>query len=373
MSIGRRGLLGGGALVLAGSALAGCGKEAEAGQAAPTAGSVPAGSVKPTGTQQAGITRPSLPPPHLLSVVLDLTGAPGPILAGLGTLILDLTGRSLDGVVAPEDLTVTVGIGPRLVTMAGADLPGTEELPRYRREEIAERDRGGDLWLQIGGSNPVACSMAASTLLAGLGEAAAVRWTQEGFRGRYEKTPDGHQAGRNLMGFTDGIVAPRSTEELDEGVWISSPPPAADATIAVLRRFRFDLAGWNALDTAAQAAAVGRDKATARPLSGGTQIDLGAKTPDGHYRVAADAHARRAHALDVGVPLMLRRAYSIAVPGPGLLFISFQSTLRAFTATMARLDESDRMLDFTVATAAATFLVLPGFDQRHPLGSTLFG
>jgi len=69
---------------------------------------------------------------------------------------------------------------------------------------------------------------------------------------------------------------------------------------------------------------------------------------------------------------MLRRSYSIDEPAPGLLFISFQNDLRTFTATLAHMDISDALLPFTTTTAGATFLILPGFDRRHPLGSTLF-
>jgi dye decolorizing peroxidase len=113
------------------------------------------------------------------------------------------------------------------------------------------------------------------------------------------------------------------------------------------------------------------------PLSGGaratvvTDPDLQAKTPDGQYLIPVDAHVRRSSALATGVPLMLRRGYPVDDPEPGLLFVSFQNSLRAFTATMERLDESDAMMEFATATASAHFLVLPGFDKGRPLGSTL--
>ena len=101
--------------------------------------------------------------------------------------------------------------------------------------------------------------------------------------------------------------------------------------------------------------------------------NLGAKTPDGRYLVPADAHVRRANPAVVGVGLMLRRSYSADEPAPGLLFISFQNDLRTFTATLTHMDTSDALLQFTTTTASATFLILPGFDRQHPLGSQLFG
>jgi dye decolorizing peroxidase len=85
-----------------------------------------------------------------------------------------------------------------------------------------------------------------------------------------------------------------------------------------------------------------------------------------------DAHLRRAHTTSVGVGLMLRRSYSTDDPAPGLLFISFQNDIRTFTNTLTRMDNGDALLSFTTTTASATFLVLPGFDERRPLGATLF-
>ncbi|MCZ0974813.1 Dyp-type peroxidase [Streptomyces albulus] len=75
----------------------------------------------------------------------------------------------------------------------------------------------------------------------------------------------------------------------------------------------------------------------------------------------------------VGVGLMLRRSYTTDAPAPGLLFISFQNDLRTFTATLTHMETSDALLRFTTTTASATFLILPGFDGQHPLGSGLFG
>lgn len=373
----RRGLLAFGSAVTA-MGVAGCGADRTPGpSAAPVPGGAGAageagGPVAADGTAQAGIDRPVLPQTHLTSLVLDLDVPPGPLLAALGTTIRTLTTEATDGV-DPGDLTVTVGVGPALVRRAGADLPGATDLPSYRREEMGERERGGDLWLQVCASDPLVVALAVATLEEQLRGSARLRWAQRGWRGAYAATPGDHQATRNVQGFQDGIVAPRSADELAEGVWLAGPVPVAGGTIAVLRRFRIDVAGWRRLGVEGQEAAVGRRRDSSLALSGGADIDLGAKTPDGQYLVPADAHVRRAHARDAGVPLMLRRSYSIDDPDPGLLFVSFQSTLRAFTATMQRLEESDRMLDFATTTATGTFLVLPGHAEDRPLGAGLFG
>ncbi|MGW3268473.1 Dyp-type peroxidase [Streptomyces sp. NPDC001056] len=337
-------------------------------------------AVPATGRHQAGVTVPRPAQHNLLAVVADLAAgaAVGPLLAELGDTIRALTAgtdRRLLGLV-PGDLTVTVGVGPRLVRAAGASLPGAADLPRFSRERIAPRARGGDLLLQICASDALLVPVAAAALLDQAGDRVRERWRQSARRGADVPVGEGLAAPRNLLGFIDGIVGPHTAAEQRRDLWLSGPPEVADGTLAVVRRMELDLPRFAALSVAEQEAVFGRRRASGVPLSGGTAAsgpELGAKTPDGRYLVPADAHVRRAHATVVGVGLMLRRSYSIDEPAPGLLFISFQNDLRTFTATLTRMDTSDALLPFTTTTASASFLVLPGFDRRHPLGSRLFG
>ncbi|MFT2016934.1 Dyp-type peroxidase [Streptomyces sp. 796.1] len=346
---------------------------------APATGAAPV-AVSATGRHQAGITLPRPAQPHLLAVVADLGArvAPGPLLAELGQTIRTLTAGSdprLLGL-APGDLTVTVGVGPRLVRTAGAALPGTTDLPRFSRERIAPQARGGDLLLQVCASDALLLPVAAAALLDRAGDRVRERWRQSAHRGTDVPVGDGLTAPRNPLGFIDGIVGPHSGAEQRRDLWLAGPPAVAGGTIAVLRRMELDLPRFAALSVAEQEAVFGRRRATGVPLSGGSAAagpELGAKTPDGRYLVPATAHARRAHATAVGVGLMLRRSYSIDQPAPGLLFISFQNDLRTFTATLTHMENSDALLPFTTTSASATFLILPGFDAQRPLGAGLFG
>jgi dye decolorizing peroxidase len=333
--------------------------------------------VAAAGAHQAGIVLPAVAQPHLLAVVLDVapSASVGALLAELGDAIIEVTTKPLAGGVQPGDLTVTVGIGPRLVAVIGPELPGAEAMPTFRRERLAET--GGDLLIQLCASDALVPALAATQLQVVLGKRATRRWQQRAFRGAPVALGNGRFAPRNGQGFHDGVVVPHSAEELAEGVWIGDGP-AAGGTVAVLRRFAFDSVRFAARPVAEQEQAVGRRRDSGVPLSGGaratvvTDPDLQAKTPDGQYLIPVDAHVRRSSALATGVPLMLRRGYPVDDPEPGLLFVSFQNSLRAFTATMERLDESDAMMEFATATASAHFLVLPGFDKGRPLGSTLF-
>ncbi|MCG3753368.1 Dyp-type peroxidase [Amycolatopsis sp. Poz14] len=332
------------------------------------------GPIVPTGAHQAGIIAPQQPQSHLLVVSAEVSVAPGPLLAGLGRQILAATAgkdERLLGLPA-GDLTVTVGVGPRLVRAVDPHLPGAQDLPPAAREEIAPADRGGDLLLQICASDPLVPPIVAAALLATPG--VRERWRQSGARGPHIPVSDGQTAPRNVLGFVDGIVGPRTPVEQQRDLWIAGPAPVAGGTIAVVRRMVLDVARFAALPVAEQEAVFGRRRDTGVPLSGGAIGDgpeLGAKTPDGRYLVPAGAHIRRAHANVVGAGLMLRRSYSMDAPAPGLLFVSFQNDLHTFTATLASMEAADELLPFTTTTASGTFLVLPGFDEHRPLGSTL--
>ncbi|MFJ8160166.1 Dyp-type peroxidase [Streptomyces sp. NPDC096136] len=347
------------------------------------------------GGRQAGVDRPVQPQRHVVLSVYDLPGAGDPdasgpdvvrrsgrVFAALGTRVLALTGRggaaALSGL-PRGDLTVTVGVGPRLVAAVDGELHGARELPGFAREEMADSARGGDLMVQVCASDPHVATLADDDLRSWLQErSAAPRWSQHGFRppappgGSGERVPV-----RNLLGFLDGMVAPRTGRELDREVWLPAPARVRGGTVAVVRRLRLDVRRFLAQDTAEQERAIGRRREDGAPLTGGgpdAPMDLGAKSARGRYLIPAMAHARRAHPNGTGSGLMLRRGYSYA-NGPedrGLLFICFQRELRTFVATQQRLDDGDELASFATATASGTFLVLPGYTEAHPLGAPLF-
>lgn len=335
--------------------------------------------VSPTGRYQAGITSPQPAQSAVLVLVADLadTVPAGPLLAELGRTVQLLTAGTDSRLLglSPGDLTVTIGIGPRLVRMVDPSLPGAVDLPAFSREQIGPRARGGDLLIQICASDALIPPIAAAALLAQAGDRTSECWRQSGRRGSTIPVTQDRAASRNLLGFVDGIVGPHTSDEQRDDLWLARPRAVAGGTIAVVRRVELDLSRFAALPVADQEAVFGRHRATGIPLSGGditSDPDLGAKTADGRYVVPAHAHVRRANANVVGVGLMLRRSYSIDDPAPGLLFISFQNDIRTFTDTLTYMGDDDALLPFTTTTASAAFLILPGFDERQPLGATLF-
>jgi dye decolorizing peroxidase len=339
--------------------------------AAPAAGA----PVNPTGPNQAGIARPHTPQRFGRIRVLDLGDGdgsdPSDWLGALGERILELA-AGVPGVLpdGPGDLTVTVGLGPRLVAAIDPTLPGAEELPSFAGDDaIPASARGGDLLLAVYSSDPGVLRPVLEDLV-GLVPAASTRWEQAAFRAPGEGTKT-----RNPLGFHDGVIVPKGDAELDENVWIGSGP-AAGGAICVIRRLRLDSDRFHALPVSGQEQIFGRRRDTGAPLSGGepdAQVDLAARTPEGDPVIPANAHARAAHPSFTGSALMLRRGYAFdnGDGDAGLMFICFQHDLRTFVVTQQRLDEVDALRQFTHATASATFLILPGFDRDRPLGSSL--
>lgn len=363
---------GGGAALLAGiGTVAGTGALTSPEETFPSDSTIPA-----QGHHQAGMDRPARPQLHALFIVFTLEGkADLGWLSDLGMRIHLLTAAPPDDVL-PDGagrLTVTVGLGPRVVAAIDGALPGAASLPAFQGdEELDPHLREGDVLLQICADDPTVVANAAedvARLIPG-----TIAWRQRGFRPRGEGT-----VVRSPLGFHDGIQVPHGSEEVRKNVLISAGP-AANGAIAVIRVFRLDTTRFNAQSVADQERVIGRAKNSGAPLSGKTQsddVDLGAKTETGEYVIPASAHVRRAHPAFVDAPLMLRRSYAYDNGGPsdapdsGLIFVSFQSELRTFVATQRRLDELDSLMDFATPRASFTFLVLPGFDGRRPLGSNL--
>lgn len=331
--------------------------------------------IDPFGTHQAGIARPQTPQRNGCVGVFDLPSlAPARITAALVRIsdaITHLTTtahpRLPDG---PRDLTITIGLGPRPVQALGPKLPGAEDLPEFHSdEELSDQMRGGDLFVSCYSSDP-------NDVLAALREVGSavdgmsLRWLQRCFRPHGEGT-----IARNPLTFYDGIIVPRTPEELSEHVWLPEGPTAS-GTILVVRRMRLATERFHDEPVSAQEEIIGRRRCDGAPLSGGgqhAQVDLRARSPEGELLTPDGSHVRSAHPSFTGSHLMLRRSYAFDNGGAdhGLLFMCFQRDLQTFVRTQYRLDEVDRLMGFVTVTASATFLVLPGFSKDTPLGAAL--
>jgi dye decolorizing peroxidase len=335
-------------------------------------GEKPGGSVPAAGTTQGGVARPTTPQRRGLIAVFTIPVTPARAvlrerLAALGSAVLDDT----DSAAGPGDLTVTVGIGPRLVSVIDGELPGAAVLPDFRGDEgITPERNGGDLMIAVHASEGATLHAVLSRVAAAVPEA-ELTWDEELVRAAGTGT-----VVRNPLGYLDGIMVPHSDDELAENVWIPAGP-AAGGTICVIRRLRLDLAGFGDRPEAERDAIIGRHRVDGSPLSGGDrddEVDLRAKTEAGDYLTPAHSHVRAAHPSFTGSRLMLRRGYVFGTESDdsGLMFVCFQNELDTFVKTQQRLDEVDDLMAFTEPTASGSFLVLPGFSRDSPLGSSLF-
>lgn len=385
--VSRRGLLLGGSAGLGLGVLGTAAGFRFAGPSNTTAPHSPASSSPPVtsrGTHQAGVVRPETPQRHCLIVVADLSANPtrDQALAAIraaGDVVdehTDPTTASADLLPdGPGDLTVTIGIGPRLVQAINPQLPGAQALPAFAGDEhIPAHHVGGDLLIAVYASDVNACLPVAQAVLDAVPQA-TLRWSQAGVRGAGEGT-----IARNPLGYHDGVIVPRTQQELDTHVWINGGPAAA-GTVAVIRRLQLDIQAFRNLDVAKRDAIVGRTHRDGEPLSGGQLMDqanLLAKSPAGEYLVPQRSHIRAAHPSFTGSALMLRRSYGYSNAtragedaDDGLLFICFQNDLDVFIRTQRRLDETDDLMTFARPTASASFLILPGRTGDSPLGANL--
>ncbi len=337
----------------------------------------PGAPVSYEGENQAGIARPGAPQQHCLVAVIDLDLAElASSLAALGERINRVTSQpnGLSDVTpdGPGDLTVTVGLGGEaLARTAHPELAKLVALPDFAGDnEVSPERRGGTLLLSVNATDPIVLEPVLSSLLERI-SGASIRWSEFGYRG-----PAADGATRNPFGYVDGIIRPRTPEELRDNVWITEGP-LAGGTICVIRSFQLDVDRFRALAPTDRDAVFGRTLSTGAPLSGGVrddQIDLDSKSSDGSFLVPASAHARAAHPAFTGSSLMLRRSYSYrnSERDHGHLFISFQNDVQTFARTQLRMDDMDALSAFISPTATAAFALLPGVREGSPLGSKLF-
>jgi len=320
------------------------------------------------GIHQAGIARPETPQRFGLIAIGDI---PDPADVGflptLGTELASIIASPPPAILpdGPGSLTVTFGVGPRVVTARRPGAPGSAPLPTFAHDgSVDESATGGDLLVAAYSDDPTVLPGVVAHLTA-LVPGYRTRWQQHCFR-----APGTGTIARNPLGFLDNIQVPHGTSELNENVWLDDE--FAGGSICVIRRLRLDTAGFRGLTVPEREDVIGR-RLDGSPLSGGrpfAQVNVDAKTATGAYRIPLHAHVRAAHPSFTGSHLMLRRGYAYDNGGDdaGLMFICFQRDLRTFVATQSRLDDLDHLMHFVTPTGSATFLVLPGYTAKTPIG-----
>ncbi|RDI63486.1 Dyp-type peroxidase [Nocardia pseudobrasiliensis] len=284
----------------------------------------------------------------------------------------------------PARLTVTVGFGPRLFTVAGLESarpPWLSPLPAFTIDRLDPAYCDGDLLLQVCADEATTVAHAVRALCRSVASLVSVRWVQRGFR----NAPDG-QTMRNLMGQVDGTVnLTPGTAAFDRLVWDDgrTHPWLAGGTALVLRRIAMHLDTWDELDPDGRELTVGRRITTGAPLSGIHEFDepdFTATDAHGIPLIPPSSHIARAHHTS-DTDRFLRRGYNYddapapgATSNSGLLFTAYQRDIETqYLPVQRRLAEFDALNTWTTPIGSAVFALPPGVpDTDGYLGQTLF-
>lgn len=346
------------------------------------------------GPRQAGVA--DTPQTYAAFVALDLAGTvDADVVRRLLTVLTDdidrlmagrgtLTDQEPELAAVPAALTVTVGIGPRVVSGVGAPVPAwLAPLPPFAIDRLEERWSGADLLLQVCANSPTTVAHAQRRLLTALAPLTTLRWVQRGFREPFEGPG---RPMRNLLGQVDGTVQP-DVHGVDEALlWCGPDQPAwlVDGSACVLRRIRMNLETWDQVDRVARENSIGRRLDTGAPVTAPpgadatAPADLDAKDSFGFHVIDDGAHLRRAHAT-APHERFLRRPYSYddapsagQLSDSGLLFAAFMADpVRQFVPVQQRLSDKDLLNIWTTPVGSAVFAILPGAREGEILGQAL--
>lgn len=344
------------------------------------------------GEHQAGVVEP--PQPYAAFVAFTLhPGTHADALRRLLTIWTDdierlVSGRGPLTDVEPElaavtaRLSVTVGVGPRVPRIAGAEVPGwLAPLPPFPQIDRLDPQWGqADLILQIGADSPTTVAHAQRRLITAVAPLADLAWVQRGFREPFEGPG---VPMRNLFGQVDGTVQPDVAGADADLLWVGPSGPAwlRGGSALVIRRIAMDLDRWDTVDRVDRENAIGRRLSDGAPVTGGdlhSAPDLSAVDELGFHRIDDAAHLRRAQGR-APHERFLRRPYTYddppeagATSNSGLIFAAYcADPVRQFVPVQQRLAEKDLLNLWTTPIGSAVFAILPGAREGEILGHSL--
>lgn len=294
------------------------------------------------------------------------------------------SGDALD--LGPARLTVNFGFGPTLFSREGVDRFGLAsrrpaalvDLPRFVHDELIHSKTGGDLTIHACADDPQVAFHAVRQLARAAEGVASVKWLQTGFN----EAAASHGTPRNLMGFKDGTINPRSPAQLSRHVWVGTEGPAwmRSGTYLVARRIRISLEHWDAQRLERQENTIGRHKLSGAPLGARDEfspLDLTSLDAAGQPVIPIRAHVRLAAPAVNDGEMILRRSYAyndgvdpfserwlpyrrVVLFDAGLFFCAYQrDPRRGFIPIYEQLSSHDALGEFTTHTGSVIVALPP--------------
>jgi deferrochelatase/peroxidase EfeB len=291
---------------------------------------------------------------------------------------------------APDDLTVTIGLGASLFDdrygLTERRPPELTEMPTFATDELDPAQSHGDVLLQICANERDTVVHTVRELVRTVRGALQVRWMVDGFQGA-SRGPTPRSNGRNLFGFRDGTSNPDVDDiaQMARLTWVgdSNPAWATGGTYMIVRLIRQHVEFWDRVGLNEQQTMIGRDRSSGAPLGGTDEFQDPDYPSDPHgERIPLTAHIRLANPRTKATDdqRMLRRSYNYTRGydeagqlDQGLIFVAFnQSPNRQFVTTQTRL-MNEPMVDY-ITPIGGGYVFAPAGAQTEAdwVGSGLF-
>ncbi|MEN9736686.1 MAG: hypothetical protein RL129_1397 [Actinomycetota bacterium] len=262
----------------------------------------------------------------------------------------------------PARLTATFGFGYSFYEKLGLTDKWPiemQKIPAYPKiDKLQKRWSDGDIVVQIGGNDPLSIYHLGEVLKIDATPFATVKWQQRGFVNAAGVNTG--VTGRNLMGQMDGSGNPvPGTNNFQQAVW-----DADNGSVMVVRRIEMNLELWNSKSLKNKGESVGRNIADGKPLYGGTE-----KAEIIKSKLPANSHVRLSERSALG--RIFRHGYNYddgyTVSGArdaGLIFVSFQESLRRYLDIQNALAKIDALNKYTTPIGSGLYYVPKGLTSQ---------
>ncbi|MGL4966380.1 MAG: iron uptake transporter deferrochelatase/peroxidase subunit [Inquilinus sp.] len=290
----------------------------------------------------------------------------------------------LGPVIVPDNLTVTAAVGASLFDqrfgLAEAKPRELAAMTSFPNDALDPESCHGDLLLQFSSNTPEANIHALRAVVKATPDLLSLRWKLDGFLPAATSKAGRKETARNLLGFKDGTANPSPADDtlMDQIVWIKpgteEPAWTVGGTYQVVRIVRNFVERWDRTPLGEQQTIIGREKASGAALGLKDEFDEPDYSGDPEGKtMPLDAHIRLANPRthQTASSRILRRGFNysrgVTKSGQldmGLLFICFQSSLKAGFITVQDRLNGEPLEEYIKPTGGGYFFALPGVPDK---------